>query len=196
MPGPVTARRRVLVCASVALVALVSAGCAPAADESDESGAAATPAPTPSVTGSAPRTASPPAGRETSVQRIVDGDTIVVAGGERIRLIGIDTPETVDPRRPVQCFGREASRHITGLIPPGTDVVLEFDVERSDRYGRTLAYVWRAEDALHVNLAMVAGGYAQVATYPPNVAHTDEFVAAQRDAREDGRGLWSACRDG
>lgn len=124
-------------------VALALSGCA-------QAGPAATPvapttAPTPS---SIPEALTPvevapimPDGEDTTVERVVDGDTIVVAGGTRVRLIGIDTPETKDPRKPVQCFGTEAAAHMSSLIGPGTPVRLVHDVERLDRFGRTLAYV-------------------------------------------------------
>lgn len=130
------------------------------------------------------------------VDRVVDGDTIVVTTGgveERVRLIGIDTPESVKPGTEVECYGKEASAHAAAMLPEGTAVVLERDVEVRDRYDRLLAYVHRASDGLFVNLAMVHDGYAQPATYPPNVAHTEEFVVAGADAREHDRGLWGAC---
>jgi micrococcal nuclease len=130
----------------------------------------------------------------TAVERVVDGDTIVVRGGERVRLIGMDTPETVDPRKPVQCFGEAASRRTKQLLPVGTAVRLVYDVDRYDRYGRTLAYVYRAADGLFVNASLVQDGYAVAYTVPPNVAHADQFVALQRDARRAGRGLWTKCR--
>lgn len=137
-----------------------------------------------------------PHGLETTVRRIVDGDTLYVSDlAVRVRLIGIDTPETVHPNRGVECFGREATSHLTDLVPPGTPVVVEFDVERTDRYDRPLGYVWRVSDGTHVNLAMVEDGYAQAYTFPPNVRYSDRFVAAQRRAREAGRGLWAACRE-
>lgn len=134
-----------------------------------------------------------PAGEDSTVERVVDGDTIVVAGGERVRLIGIDTPETVDPRRPVECFGKEASRRLSEILPAGEPVTLVHDVERYDRYERTLAYVYRTRDGLFVNEVLVRGGYANVFTVPPNVAHADDFLAAERLARDEGAGLWSAC---
>lgn len=127
------------------------------------------------------------------VVRIVDGDTLVVTGGVRVRLIGIDTPESVDPRRPVECFGKEASAALGRLVPPGTPVRLAYDVERADRYGRTLAYLYRRSDGLFVNAALVEQGYAQPATYPPNVAHAEEFATRARQARAAGAGLWRAC---
>lgn len=132
---------------------------------------------------------------ETTVTRIVDGDTLYVAHlQERVRLIGVDAPETRHPQRGVECFGREAATHLAELVPPGTEIVVTFDVEREDRYARPLGYVWRGSDGRFVNLAMVEDGYAQVLTVPPNVRYTDRFLAAQRQAREAGRGLWSACR--
>ncbi len=133
---------------------------------------------------------------EAVVTRVVDGDTIVVhVGGrdERVRLIGIDTPETVDPRKPVQCFGKEASAHTHELLPPGTVVRLERDVEPRDRYDRLLAYVYRVSDGLFVNLALARDGYAQLLTIAPNVSYVDQLRAAVADARRAGRGLWSAC---
>ncbi|HEX5615156.1 MAG TPA: thermonuclease family protein [Acidimicrobiia bacterium] len=145
----------------------------------------------PTSSTSAPRAL--PAGDDTTVERVVDGDTIVVAGGERVRLIGIDTPESVDPRRSVECFGKEASRRTGELLPAGTAVRLAYDVERYDRYDRTLAYVYRRADARFVNEVLVREGYALAYTYPPNVAHADDFVRWQREARDAGRGLWAAC---
>ena len=144
----------------------------------------------------APSSAAPGTG---SVARVVDGDTIRVRIGgreERVRLVGIDTPESVKPGTPVQCFALAASARTKALLPKGSAVRLVRDVEERDRYGRLLAYVYRARDDLFVNLALAREGYAVVLTVPPNVAHTDEFVAAARDAREHGRGLWSRCEAG
>jgi len=131
------------------------------------------------------------------VTRVTDGDTIHVSiggGDETVRLIGIDTPESVDPRSPVECFGKEASAHLAELIPVGTDVRLVRDVEPRDRFGRLLAYVYRQPDGLFVNVAMARDGYAMQATFPPNVAHVDDVGDAVDDARRAGRGLWGACR--
>lgn len=130
------------------------------------------------------------------VVRVVDGDTVVVrlAGREEpVRLIGIDTPESVDPRSPVECFGRQASERTAALLPEGTAVRLVRDVEARDRYDRLLAYVYRAEDDTFVNLTLVEEGFASVATFPPNVAHTSDFQVAAARARDAGLGLWSAC---
>lgn len=143
-----------------------------------------------------PVAAGLPSAPNAVVQRVVDGDTLVVETGgvqEHVRLIGIDTPESVKAGTEVECYGKEASANTEELLPEGTAVVLERDIEARDRYDRLLAYVYRASDGVFVNLAMVDQGYAQPATYPPNVAHTEEFVAAGRVARESGRGLWGAC---
>jgi len=139
------------------------------------------------------------AGRSAAVTvvRVVDGDTVVAhlpGGDERVRLIGIDTPESVDPRRPVECFGKEAARRTGELLPKGTEIRLERDVEARDRYGRLLAYVYRVDDGTFINLALAEEGYADVLTIPPNIAYADRFAAAVAGAREYGRGLWQACR--
>lgn len=130
-----------------------------------------------------------PQGRDVVVTSITDGDTFR-SGDERVRLIGIDTPEISGG---IECFGREATAALEEMIPPGTTVRLVRDVSEVDRYDRTLAYVYRVDDGLDVNLALVEQGYAVPMTYPPDVARADEFVAASRDARDAGRGLWSAC---
>lgn len=130
------------------------------------------------------------------VSQEVDGDTIHVdIGGadERIRLIGIDTPETHGRNGLVECFGKEAADHTAALIPVGTQVRLVRDAEARDRYGRLLAYVYRVKDNLFVNLTLAQDGYADVLTFPPNVAHTQDFVAAVRSARDANLGLWSKC---
>jgi micrococcal nuclease len=130
------------------------------------------------------------------VVRVVDGDTIIVDfGGTEtdVRLIGLDTPETVDPRRPVGCFGPEASAHTKELLPEGTAVRLERDAELHDRYDRLLAYVHRASDGLFVNEDLLAGGYGEVLSIAPNTAYASRFAAVERDARAAGQGLWSAC---
>jgi micrococcal nuclease len=126
------------------------------------------------------------------VERVVDGDTIVLAGGERIRYIGVDTPESVKPGTPVQCYAKAAS-HFNARLVEGRRVRLRYDAERQDRYGRTLAYVFRSQDGLFVNAELVRRGYATTLTIPPNVAHADDFRQLARGARRAGRGLWSAC---
>jgi micrococcal nuclease len=128
------------------------------------------------------------------VVRVVDGDTIQVRldGGrtERVRYIGIDTPESVKPDTPVQCFAKKASHFNAGLVA-GRDVTLKTDAEERDRYGRLLAYVYAGPE--FVNRELVARGYARTLTIPPNVAHADEFARLARRARQAGLGLWRAC---
>ena len=114
--------------------------------------------------------------------RVVDGDTIRVAlpsGEERVRYIGIDTPESVKPGSPVECFAKRASAFNERLVA-GERVRLVRDVEERDRYGRLLAYVYRERDGLFVNAELVRRGYATVATFPPNVAHETGLQAARR----------------
>ena len=131
------------------------------------------------------------------VTKITDGDTIRVqlnAGvEEKVRLIGIDTPEVHGRGGLRECFGKEASAEMARLVPVGTTVRLEIDAEARDRYGRLLAYVYRVEDDLHINLEMARRGFAAPLTIPPNVTFADALVEAAAEARSSGRGLWSAC---
>jgi micrococcal nuclease len=126
------------------------------------------------------------------VARVVDGDTIVLRGGERVRYIGMDTPESVKPGTPVQCYAKAASHENERLVD-GQRVKLRYDAEREDRYGRTLAYVYRARDGLFVNAELVRRGYARQLTIPPNVEHEDLFRRLASRARAHRRGLWRAC---
>jgi micrococcal nuclease len=125
------------------------------------------------------------------VSEAVDGDTIVIEGGARVRYIGVDTPETVHPSKPVQCFGREASDFNKSMVE-GRAVRLERDLSDTDTYGRLLRYVY-LEDGTFVNHALVAGGYAYASTYPPDIAHAADFAAAMAAAREAHTGLWAGC---
>jgi micrococcal nuclease len=123
---------------------------------------------------------------------VIDGDTIVVElDGEmpRVRYIGIDTPETLDAGGVAACLGQEASDRNRVLVE-GKTVELEKDVSETDQYGRLLRYVYAGGEM--INERLVADGYAQVATYPPDVKHAERFLAAQQDARNAGRGLWGA----
>jgi len=129
----------------------------------------------------------PAQGEDTSVVRVIDGDTIEVAGGTRVRLIGVDTPETG------ACFASDATRYAGELLPAGTRVRLVYDVQRLDQFGRTLAYVYKLSDGVFVNLAVARNGFAQQLTVPPNVAHAEEFRMAAASARTANLGLWSGC---
>ena len=134
-----------------------------------------------------------------TVIEVVDGDTIRVSIDGRnytVRLIGVDTPETRDPRQPVMCYGHEATAFTSEMIKRANNrVLLEKDVSETDQYGRILRYVWleHPDGRRMLNYELVAQGYAQVVTYPPDVRHADWFLQAQREAREQGRGLWGAC---
>ena len=128
-----------------------------------------------------------------TVTKVVDGDTIWVDNnGQRlnIRMIGVDTPEMVDPRKPVQCFGLEASAQAKTILG-GQSVYLENDPSQDsiDRHGRT-AYVWTASGRLF-NLDMIADGYAFEYTYDLPYRYQADFKAAEADASANDRGLWS-----
>lgn len=134
-----------------------------------------------------------------SVVKVVDGDTFEVQIGnkkEKVRFIGVDTPEVVDPRKPVQCFGREASNFAKKIL---TDkkVRLEKDPTQGDRdkYNRLLRFVY-LEDGTFFNKLLISEGYAHEYTYHSNpYKYQEEFIQAARDARENSRGLWApnAC---
>jgi micrococcal nuclease len=143
--------------------------------------------------------AGPTAGGSASARlvRVIDGDTIVAqvdGRQERVRFIGMDTPETVKPNTPVQCFGPQAhdlTARLLGAV--GTPLTLRFDRELRDRYGRLLAYVYRARDGLFVNAQLVAAGAARTLEIAPNTAGAARFATLQQAARAAGRGLWGAC---
>lgn len=130
--------------------------------------------------------------RSAFVERAIDGDTIITDKEERIRYIGMNTPETVHPSKPVEFFGQEASNKNKELVE-GKTVELEFDIQQIDQYGRTLAYIWL--DSVMINAELVAEGYAQVSTIPPNVKYADFFVVLQEKARINERGLWAVQDD-
>ncbi len=124
---------------------------------------------------------------------IVDGDTIEVridGAVEDVRYIGVDTPETVAPGEPVQCFGHQASEFNASLVE-GEEVRLVFDAERRDQYGRLLAYVFVGD--LFVNAELVAGGYARTLEIEPNTARADQLGQLEQEAGSKGRGLWGTC---
>jgi len=130
---------------------------------------------------------------ETSVKvvKVIDGDTIEIEDGQKVRYIGIDTPETVDPRRTVACFGKEASEKNRELIE-GKTVRLEKDVSEKDKYGRLLRYVY--VDDMFINEYLLSQGYAKISTFPPDVRYVELFLAAESQAREKNLGLWKKCK--
>lgn len=142
-----------------------------------------------------PKTQSPKsnsAKQIVKVIRVVDGDTIVIEGNIKLRYIGINAPESVDPRRPVQCFGKEASDRNKELVE-GKTVSLEKDVSETDKYGRLLRYVYL--DGIMINKQLVSEGYAFASSYPPDITHQQELKNAENDARTSMKGLWNACPD-
>lgn len=142
-------------------------------------------------------TADPVTSPNAVVEHVVDGDTIDVTidgDEERVRLIGIDTPETKRPDTPVECFGPEATAFTQNLLAPGTPVRLERDVVGRDDYGRLLAYVYRTSDGILVNYEIIRQGYARPLTIPPNDSYANLFVDAAGEAQRAAVGLWSSCR--
>ncbi len=137
-------------------------------------------------------------GDRVVVAKVIDGDTFETSTGEKVRLLGVDTPETVDPRRPVGCFGKEASNELKSLIQ-GEEVIMQKDVSDVDKYQRLLRYVYLPladGKLLFVNDYLVREGFAQILTYPPDVAFANQFQAAQEQAKMARRGLWGNCKNG
>ena len=170
--------RRALVLVLLSLSTLLGSACAGLPGHS--------PAPSPSASTD-----------HATVVRVVDGDTVILsfAGGypERVRLIGIDTPETVKPDTPVQCWGPQASTHLKHLLPPGTQLRVSRDTVLRDKYGRLLLYLWRVSDGLFVNLEIGKDGWGRQLTIPPNTAHEADFGAAVGHAQAEHLGLWGHC---
>lgn len=170
----------------VVLVVLLASGCGP--DRSPDDG---------------PDDRSDGLPGHATVERIVDGDTIDVSIGgstERVRLIGIDTPEIAHdafgdrPANEAECYGPEAAAFTSALVPPGTAIRIERDVVSRDDYGRLLGYVHRVDDEVFVNLEIVRRGYARPLTIAPNETYREDVVRAAREAEREELGLWSACR--
>ena len=143
---------------------------------------------------------SPPPRNQTDlvkIVKVVDGDTVDIdldGHTERVRLIGVNTPETKHPTKPIECFGPEASAYLTQLLPKGTAVRIERDVEARDRYGRMLLYLYLGSDNLFINLDLVARGYGTPMSIEPNTFHRNDFVRAAAQAEAANVGLWKACR--
>ncbi len=156
-----------------------------------------------------PSTPLPP-GEWAVMVRVVDGDTIVVRTQaplkQTLRLIGLDTPETVHPRKPVQCYGPEASEWLSTRLPPGTQIWIGYEPRLQGGFGRTAAYIFlpvmdnenpdgtTGVTAELVNVKLLYEGYARVVT-KWKFRYRDLFVEAERLAKEAGRGLWTACKE-
>ena len=132
-----------------------------------------------------------------TILKVIDGDTVdidVDGRTERVRLIGVNTPETKHPTKPIECFGPEASAYLKQLLPRGTAVRIERDVEARDRYGRLLLYLYLGSNDLFINLDLVSRGYGTPMSIEPNTFHRNNFVRAAAQAEAANVGLWKACR--
>ena len=124
---------------------------------------------------------------QVKVKRVIDGDTIELEDGQVVRYIGIDTPETKHPAKPVECFGQLAADQNRQLVE-GKLVNLEKDISQTDRYGRLLRYVY--SDSVMINELLVKEGFATVSSYPPDIKYQEIFIQAERDAQLAKKGLW------
>ncbi len=146
--------------------------------------------------------AAPDGAQEVTVERVVDGDTLLVsgqqgsvlpsAGEHRVRLLLVDTPEVDGPEAEEECLGPEASAFTSGLLPAGSTLLLAADEDVRDRYDRLLAYAW-TPDGVFVNEAVVANGYAYTVMYPPNDEHVEVVGDAEQRARQARLGVWGSC---
>jgi micrococcal nuclease len=130
-----------------------------------------------------------------TVRKVIDGDTIELRIGtsnETVRLLGIDTPETIHPSKPVECFGPEASARTKQLLPQGTKVRIERDTEARDHFGRLLLYVYLGDRM--VNEVLLSEGFAVPLPIEPNTTHATQFDRVSGEARTASAGLWGACR--
>lgn len=124
------------------------------------------------------------------VIRVIDGDTIEIEGKQKVRYIGVNTPELHDPRKPIECFGQAAADENKRLVE-GKEVYIQKDVSEVDKYKRLLRYVW--VDDIFINDYLVRQGFAQVSTFPPDVKYVSQFLEAQDEAKVNSRGLWKEC---
>ena len=165
-----------------ALLLLISAGCS-----NGVTAPAQSPTPAASPSGLTPN---------ATISEVIDGDTVIaVVGGstETVRLIGIDTPESVAKNRPNQCYGAQASDYLKSLLPEGTAVTMILDEEPRDQYDRLLAYLVRSHDDLFVNLDLVKRGYAGTLSHPPNTHYEELLNRAEKMASRSKLGLWGVC---
>jgi micrococcal nuclease len=136
---------------------------------------------------------------EVVVNRVVDGDTVELRDGRKIRLLNIDTPETVKPNTPVMCYGKEAKARMVELVDKKT-VWLTYDKEKQDKYGRTLAFIYTDKDnatnqkvEASANFTMIKSGLARAVFYPPNTTYKREFTSINQFVVDKKLGLWAAC---
>lgn len=150
----------------------------------------------PAKRGLSPTAQEEAAQTNATVVDVIDGDTVrlrLESGEEIVRLLGVDTPETVDPNRPAQCFGAEASAYLGALLPTGTHVYLARDQQTRDVFGRLLGYVFVGSENTLVNLELIRNGYADTLSIAPNTTYRTIFAAALRDAKGAEVGLWGRC---
>ena len=124
------------------------------------------------------------------VKRVIDGDTIELNDGRKVRYIGVNTPELHHPTKGVQCFGKEAMEKNKELVE-GKEIKMKKDVSETDRYKRLLRYIWVGD--IFVNEYLAREGYAFQATFPPDVAYVNLFKKAAEEARLNNKGLWNVC---
>jgi len=132
--------------------------------------------------------------QEATVLFVIDGDTVeleIDGEKENVRLIGIDAPESRARTRPVQCYGKESSDFLTELLPQGTEVRIERDIEARDQYDRLLLYIYL--DDLFINEEIVAEGFANAQSYKPNTTKQDILFKALDEAKKETKGLWADC---
>lgn len=136
-----------------------------------------------------------------TVVRVVDGDTVELSNfcNNKIRLLYVDTPETVKPNTPVQCYGKEASDHTKKALKEGEKITVEFDKEVTDRYGRALGIVYKEGSDINnflesYNYSLVKEGYAKAKFYSPNIAYKKDLIAIETIAKDANRGLWKECQ--
>jgi len=131
----------------------------------------------------------PSAATEATIEFVVDGDTVFLDDGRKVRLLGIDTPEVGDNR---ECYGDEATALLRQLLPEGTPVWVLPDIDPLDRFGRSLLFIY-TDAATNVNLELVRQGAAEVVQYDPNFLLQDALRAAERQAQSVGAGRWGSC---
>ena len=137
-----------------------------------------------------------PDGANGRIVKVIDGDTLDVSMNgrtERVRLIGIDTPETKKPNSPVECFGPEATERTKELLPEDTPVLVQRDIEARDPYGRLLGYIYRTSDQLFVNQDLIVNGFARPLSIAPNTTFAREFATLAQSAQDSKTGLWGMC---
>ncbi|OGK23137.1 hypothetical protein A3A46_01230 [Candidatus Roizmanbacteria bacterium RIFCSPLOWO2_01_FULL_37_13] len=154
---------------------------------------------TPTITTATPSAELAKPGAELNlvkVVKVIDGDTIIIESGQKVRYIGIDTPELHHPKKKLECFGKEARDKNKELVE-GKLVRLEKDVSETDRYWRLLRFVYvpteSSPSGLFVNDYLVRDGFAYSSTFPPDVKYSDHFKNLENQARENNRGLWNKC---